>query len=810
MSDNERISALQGDIIKLPLLALRGLSLFPETVISFDIERKQSVNAVLAAAKADMRIFVAAQKNVFKEKPTAEDIYDIGVICTLRQYVKNGEAGLRIMVEGKARAKIEAFLPGKKYTEALVSEIERAERGRTKRAEALMRNAITLFDEYTEEIGTGVPEVFINLTLRDDPEYTADYIAQNVGMSAAKKQEILETVDTEERLTRLCDFITEELEVLRIESDINDKLRDRISSIHRDNVLREQLNLIRAELGEGEDPEISEYREKIAAARLSKETEEKLYKEVDRLQKQPFGSAEGSVIRSYLDAVLALPWHSSTKERADVEAARRILDKEHYGLEKVKERILEYLAVRQIAPDVKGAILCFVGPPGVGKTSIAMSIAHATNRKLARMSLGGIRDEAEIRGHRKTYIGAMPGRIMTAITQSGSNNPLLLLDEIDKLGADYHGDPASALLEALDPVENATFRDHFLEVPFDLSNVLFITTANTTSTIPRPLLDRMEVIELTSYTDEEKLMIAKRHLLPKARKKHGLDQKTLKISDGAIREIISGYTRESGVRLLERELNAICRKADKRIASGEGDSLSVKAGDLEALLGPRKFRPENLSATDGVGVVNGLAWTEVGGELLEVEAVALSGTGKLEITGNLGKVMTESANAAITCVRARAEKLGIDPEFYKNRDIHLHFPEGAVPKDGPSAGITIAIAVISALTGAKVRRDVAMTGEITLTGRVLPIGGLKEKTMAALRCGVKTVIIPKDNERDLEEIDQTVRRSLVFKTASYLDEVIAEAIALPKQENRKKRAANDKKPVRADMADRTEAYTIRQ
>lgn len=807
--NNEKITAVFGEIIKLPLLALRGLSVFPETVISFDIERKQSVNAVLSAVKADMRIFVAAQKNVFNERPARDDLYDVGVICTVRQYVKNGENGLRVMVEGETRAKLESFVPGKKFNEVIVSPIPAVTPEKTKRTDALIRNAIGLYSDYCSETGAAVPEVMISLSLRNDPEYVADYISQNSGLAASKKQELLEILLPEERLSALCSFLTEELEVIRIERDINDKLRERIASIQKDNVLREQLKLIRAELGEEFDPEIEEYRNKIAEAELSDEIAEKLFKETDRLAKQPFGSAEAAVIRTYLDAVLALPWHKSTKERADVETARRILDREHYGLSKVKERILEYLAVRQVAPKVKGAILCLVGPPGVGKTSIAMSVAHATNRKLARMSLGGIRDEAEIRGHRKTYIGAMPGRIMTALTQSGSNNPVLLLDEIDKLGADYHGDPSSALLEALDPVENVSFRDHFLEIPYDLSNVLFITTANSTATIPRPLLDRMEVIELSSYTDEEKLMIAKRHLLPKAREKHGLDAKTLKISDGAIREIITGYTREAGVRLLERELNAICRKADMKIASGESTGMSVKPGDLKELLGPRRYKPESLSGKDRVGVVNGLAWTEVGGELLEVEAVALDGTGKLEMTGNLGKVMTESANAAISCVRARAEKLGIDREFYKNKDIHLHFPEGAVPKDGPSAGITIAIALISALSGARVRNDVAMTGEITLTGRVLPIGGLKEKTMAAYRCGVRTVIIPKDNEQDLEEIDQTVRRALIFKAVSTLDDVIAEAISVRQAKKKNELGATEKKDLRSPQPEHPEA-TIRQ
>ncbi|MBQ4381676.1 MAG: endopeptidase La [Oscillospiraceae bacterium] len=779
MDNNLDITAEAGEE-RLPMLPLRALTVFPDTSVSFDVERRRSVAAVEAASKGTRRIFLVAQRDPMKENPAVEDLYEIGVVCTLRQYVRNGDHGLRVIVEGVSRARrTEASMEGK-YPHSTVSLIPREGAERTGRLVALMRNAVTLYDQYLTENEINRPEVFIGLTLRDDPDYTADYIAQSINISAAAKQDLLETFSAEERLGKLSRIMSDEINITRIERDINEKLRNNMQNAQRDSILREQLHIIQNELGEDDMSDVEEYRQKIAQAKLPGEVEEKLNKENERLAKQPFGSAEASVIRGYLDAVLALPWHTGTKERLDIAAARRILDKEHYGLEKVKDRIIEYLAVRKVAPDVKGAILCLVGPPGVGKTSVAMSIAHATNRKLARMSLGGIHDEAEIRGHRKTYVGAMPGRIMTAMTQSGSNNPVLLLDEIDKLGSDYRGDPSSALLEALDPVENTTFRDHFLEIPFDLSNVLFITTANTTDTIPRPLLDRMEVIELTSYTDEEKAAIAKRHLLPKQRKRHGLSSSTLRVSDAAIRALISGYTRESGVRQLEREIASLCRKADKLIATGEADLLSVRPDNLEALLGPKKFKPDVLAGKDAVGVVNGLAWTSVGGELLEVEAVCLEGTGKLSLTGNIGKVMEESAQAAVSCIRSRARALGIDPEFYKNRDIHIHFPEGAVPKDGPSAGVTIAVAAISALTGVAARRDVAMTGEITLTGRVLPIGGLKEKTMAALRYGVKTVIIPKENEKDLEEIDQTVRSELSFVLASTVDDVISAALTLPK------------------------------
>jgi ATP-dependent Lon protease len=548
----------------------------------------------------------------------------------------------------------------------------------------------------------------------------------------------------------------------------------RLETNYRDHVLREHLKVIQSELGDGIDEatEMFLYRDRILMLGLDEDIELKLLKEVDRLEKQTFGSAESSVIRNYLDTFLELPWNTKTHERIDIAAARKILDDDHFGLDKVKGRIIEFLAVRQLSPKIRGAIICLVGPPGVGKTSVAISVARALNRKLARLSLGGVHDEADIRGHRKTYIGAMPGRIIAALKQAGSRNPLMLLDEIDKLGHDHRGDPASALLEALDPEQNSTFRDHYLEVPFDLSDVMFVTTANTTSTIPRPLLDRMEVIELTSYTDVEKLEIAKRHLVPKQRAKHGLTGRQIRIKDDALQGIITSYTRESGVRILEREFATVCRKVAVRIASGEVKSLTVTADMLEELLGVRKYKPETVALGFETGLVNGLAWTETGGAVLEVEAAVLIGTGKLELTGNLGDVMKESAQAAVSYIRSRALGLGIDPEFYKTKDIHIHVPEGATPKDGPSAGVTVCLAVISALTGAPARREVAMTGEITLGGRILRIGGLKEKTMAALRAGIKTVVLPLENEPDLDEIDQTVRQSLSFITADHIDSIL--------------------------------------
>ena len=568
-------------------------------------------------------------------------------------------------------------------------------------------------------------------------------------------------------------LLRNEIQVLKIEQELSNQAQEQMMENQREYFLREELRAIQAELGEEDQvDDFSEYAERIRNLDCPDEVREKLQKELSRLRKQAFGSSEAAVLRSYLDICLELPWGKSTDEVQDLALARKMLDEDHYGLEKVKERILEYLAVRSLSPDVRGGMLCLVGPPGTGKTSIAMSIARATGRELVRVSLGGIHDEAEIRGHRKTYIGSMPGRIINGIIQAKSCNPLMVLDEIDKLGSDYRGDPSSALLEALDPEQNSSFRDHFLEIPFDLSKVFFITTANTTDTIPRALLDRMEVIELSSYTDEEKLQIARSHLLPKQRKKHGLKANQLKISDDAVRSLIRGYTRESGVRQLERELAAICRKAASGIAENRFRTLTVQPGKLEKLLGPVKFKPDERRNEAAVGLVRGLAYTSVGGEVLDVETAVVEGSGKVELTGNLGDVMKESARAAITYIRSRAPLLGIDPDFYKNKDIHIHFPEAAIPKDGPSAGITMCIALISALSGKPVRGDIAMTGEISLRGRVLPIGGLREKTMAALRAGVRTVIIPKENESDLQEIDPLVRRQLNFCTVDHADQVL--------------------------------------
>ena len=642
------------------------------------------------------------------------------------------------------------------------------------KTEALLRQTWGLFQDYAHLAGNVAEEVTAAVLDCQEPGYLADFIAQNTALRYDDKQAILEELSPLVRLRKLNGFLARERDVLGYERQMEGKVRDELAQQQKEQILRTQIRVLQNELGEDEDNEIEEYRQKLAELKLEDETREHLEKEINKLAKQPYVSAEASVIRNYLDVCLELPWGTYTKERLNVDAARKVLDRDHFGLEKVKERILETIAVRQMNPEGKGQIICLAGPPGVGKTSIALSVAKALNRKLSRISLGGVRDEADIRGHRKTYIGAMPGRIVEAISRSGAMNPLLVLDEIDKLSGDYRGDPASALLEALDSEQNHAFRDHFLEIPLDLSQVMFITTANSLDTIPRPLLDRMEVIQLSSYTDEEKLQIARNHLLPKQMKEHGLKKGSLRIDEETLRAVIRDYTRESGVRQLERRLAAVCRKTDMQLLSKTVRRVTVTEKDLPKLLDMQPYPPSIHVDQEEIGVVNGLAWTEAGGEILEVEVNVMEGSGKLELTGNLGDVMKESAQAALSCLRSRAEALGIDPDFYKTKDIHVHFPEGAVPKDGPSAGIAMATALLSALTNRKIKAGIAMTGEVTLRGRVLPIGGLKEKTMAAKRYGIHTVLIPKDNARDLEEIDQTVRAALRFIPVETVDQVFAE------------------------------------
>ena len=766
----------------IPVLALRGLTVFPHMNLSFEVERLISIQALEHAMETDQKVFLVTQREIGVSAPQEQDLYEIGTVSRITQILRTSPTSVRVMAEGETRARLKRLWQTTPYLQANVEAIPEEEESpsfiRSPRTEALLRQTINLFGEYAQQAG-GVPEE-VQTTVLDsrDLGYLADYIAQNINLRAEDKQEILEELNPYLRLKRLNRILAHENDVLSFEREMEGKVRAHLEQSQREQILRTQIKVMQNELGDSgdDDDELEDYRSRILELKLSEDTEKHLLKEVTKLSKQPFGSAEGAVIRNYLDVCLEMPWNTETKERLSVEAVRKALDKDHFGLEKVKERILETLAVRQMNPEGRAPIICLAGPPGVGKTSIAISIAKALNRKLARLSLGGVRDEADIRGHRKTYIGSMPGRVIEAISRCGSMNPLMLLDEIDKLGNDYRGDPASALLEVLDSEQNSSFRDHFLEIPVDLSRVMFITTANTTSTIPRPLLDRMEVIELGSYTDEEKLQIAKQHLLPKQLKENGLKKTQLRLGDDTIRAIIRDYTRESGVRQLERQLAKVCRKADMRLLTGDVKRITVTEKDLHDALGAAPYPPALHTETEEVGVVNGLAWTEAGGEILEVEVNVMDGTGKLELTGNLGDVMKESVQAALSCLRSRAVQLGIDPEFYKKKDIHVHFPEGAVPKDGPSAGIAIATALTSALTDRKINAHLAMTGEITLRGRVLPIGGLKEKTMAALRNGVRTVIIPRDNVRDLDEIDQTVRSALRFVPVKTVDEVLSEAL----------------------------------
>ena len=767
--------------LNIPVLALRGLTVFPHMNLTFDVERSVSIAALERAMETGQDIFLVTQREIGVDQPEEKDLYVIGTVSHISQILRLSSSSVRCVVEGRQRARLRRLWQTTPFLQANVELIEETEPSeafrRSPRTEALLRQTWNLFSEYAELAG-GIPEEVITTVMDSrDVAFLADFITQNIALRHTDKQEILEEMAPFIRLRKVNAFLARECNVLGFEHEMEGKVRDQLARTQRDQILRTQIRVLQHELGEeDDDDEIDGYRQKIEALGLEEETEKHLLKEVHKLSKQPFGSAEGAVIRNYLDVCLEMPWNTETRERVNVDAARKVLEKDHFGLEKVKERILETIAVRQMNPEGKGQIICLVGPPGVGKTSIAISVAKALNRKLARLSLGGVRDEADIRGHRKTYIGAMPGRIVEAISRSGSMNPLLLLDEIDKLGSDHRGDPAAALLEVLDSEQNSSFRDHFLEIPVDLSRVMFITTANTTDTIPRPLLDRMEVIQLSSYTDEEKLQIAKRHLLPKQMEEHGIRKGALRISDEVLRAVIRDYTRESGVRLLERRLASICRKADMRLLTGTIKRITVTENDLPKLLDCQPYPPALHTEREEIGVVNGLAWTEAGGEILEVEVNVMDGSGKLELTGNLGDVMKESAQAALSCLRSRAAVLGIETDFYKTEDIHVHFPEGAVPKDGPSAGIAMATAMLSALTGRKIKAGYAMTGEITLRGRVLPIGGLKEKTMAALRNGLHTVLIPKDNVRDLEEIDQTVRAALRFVPVETVDQVFAEML----------------------------------
>ena len=792
---------------KMPVLALRGLAVFPEQTVHFDVGRVKSALALEEAMKGDQMLLLIPQKDIMDDDPGYSGLFPIGTVAKVKQVLKAQNDNIRVLVTGIRRAKITEMLQTAPYLSAMVESVPETQVSENLRCRALRREANALYAGYMDLIERPPQTVQLRLLASEDSGYIADTIAQNSGFDYRDKSKLLCQLNPVKRLESAIKMLKQEIEMLRLESDIQERTRAIIDQEQKDYYLREQMKAIREELGEGDDiNEFAEYEKGILLLNLPEDSEQKLLKDLARLKKQPFGSSEGAVLRNYLDTVLELPWNTSTKERVDVEVARKILNKDHFGLEKVKERILETIAVRQMAPEMPPQILCLVGPPGVGKTSVAYSVARSLNRKMARIALGGVHDEADIRGHRKTYVGAMPGRIMAAMTQAGSKNPILLLDEVDKMGSDHRGDPSAALLEVLDGEQNKTYRDHYLEIPFDLSDVMFITTANTLDSIPRPLLDRMEIIELGSYTDEEKLMIAKNHLLPKQISKHGLKKSQLRITDDGIREIISCYTRESGVRNLERAFAQIARKTAMQLLADENAKrVQITEKNVETYLGVRKFLPEQMAAKDQVGIVTGLAWTAVGGDTLEVEVNVMDGTGKLELTGNLGDVMKESVHAAVSYIRANANVLDVPSDFYKTKDIHVHFPAGAVPKDGPSAGITVCTAIVSALTGCTVRRDVAMTGEISLRGRVLPIGGLKEKTMAALRHGIRTVIIPKDNQRDLEEIDQTVRNALHFVIAETVDTVLSTALN-PKTEA----APTILKEIPTDVAQKPRKATIQQ
>ncbi|MCI5809928.1 MAG: endopeptidase La [Oscillospiraceae bacterium] len=772
---------------EMPMVALRGLVLFPKMILHFDVGREKSILALNAAMKDGKRVFLTAQKDVREDNPQDNGLYQTGVVAEIRQILRSGEEGLKVLVEGKYRARIAQVVQKDPYWVVAAEQAPlKTPTIRSKAMEeALIRIVKDSFEEFCYQMPKMPKEIIVNVLGSSDPLYLSEYIPSNLPLKVEDKQCILEEDILSKRLRLLAQAMEKENDILGLEHDIYDKVRESMDKNQREYYLREQMRVISEELGEEESvmDEADEYRRRIAALTLPQEVADKFYSEADRLSKMPPNSHESSVIRGYLDLCLELPWNVSTKDKIDIAKAKAQLDRDHYGLVKVKERILEMLAVRKLAPDIKGQIICLAGPPGVGKTSIAKSIAKSMGRKYARISLGGVKDESDIRGHRKTYIGAMPGRIINAIKLAGSNNPLILLDEVDKLGGDYKGDPSSALLEVLDAEQNDTFRDHFVEVPFDLSQVLFITTANDVGMIPAPLLDRMELIELSSYTREEKFHIAKEHLIPKQLRRHGLTARTCKIEDSAIYGLLDYYTREAGVRTLEREIASLCRKAAKKIVSQEAKKVTISEKTLLEWIGPKKFLPETIGAVNEVGCVNGLAWTAVGGELLQAEVAVLEGAGKIELTGSLGDVMKESAHIAVSLVRRMAGQYEIDKDFYKTKDIHIHFPEGATPKDGPSAGVTIVTALVSALTGIPVRREVAMTGEISLRGKVMPIGGLKEKSMAAYRAGIKTVIIPKENQPDLADFDKAVLDAVSFVPVERIEEVLKAALTAPSEKS---------------------------
>ena len=780
---------LRGDI--LPVLPLRDIVVFPHMIVPLFVGREKSVRALEAVMKDDKQILLVAQKNAGQDDPGADDLFQIGTISTVLQLLKLPDGTVKVLVEGGRRARVAGYKETAPYFEAFVEKIEEAPvEGRE--TEALARTVVAQFEQYIKLNKKIAPEVLVSVNQIEDASKLADTIASHLGLKIPEKQELLELPSVAARLEKVFAHMEGEIGVLQVEKRIRSRVKRQMEKTQREYYLNEQLKAIQKELGEGEDgkDEIAEIEAKIKATKFSKEAREKALAEVKKLRSMSPMSAEATVVRNYLDWMLTIPWKKQSRVRKDIVAAEKVLDADHYGLEKVKERIIEYLAVQSRSPKIRGPILCLVGPPGVGKTSLGKSIAKATGRNFVRMSLGGVRDEAEVRGHRRTYIGSMPGKVIQGMKKAKTSNPLFLLDEIDKLGADWRGDPSSALLEVLDPEQNSTFADHYLEVDYDLSDVMFVTTANSLR-MPQPLLDRMEIIRIPGYTEDEKVEIAKRHLMSKVSEANGLKADEWSVSDSAIRDLIRYYTREAGVRNLEREIAGLARKSVKEIVSKKAKKVAITHKNLEKFAGVRKFRYGEAEAEDMVGVVTGLAWTEVGGEILTIESVLLPGKGNVKQTGKLGDVMQESVSAAMSYVRSRSTTFGIKPTLFEKRDLHVHVPEGATPKDGPSAGIAMATSIVSVLTGIPVRRDVAMTGEITLRGRVLPIGGLKEKLLAAMRAGIKTVFIPKENEKDLADIPESVKKGLEINPVSHVDEVIMRALA------RKPEAITWEEPVEA-------------
>lgn len=762
----------------LPLIPLRGITIFPHMVLHFDVGREKSLLAVEEAMVNNQQIFLAGQKEAKVEEPEEKDIYDIGTVCNIKQILKLPGDTIRVLVEGENRARLVSYVENEPFFKVETEILEDKECEDKEKCEALIRMVSDAFDEYIRLSNSVSSEMLLNVDEIDEPGRMADIMSSYLILKEEKKQELLEAYDVYVRLEKLLLILKNEIEILNIERKIGVKVKNKIDKSQKEYFLREQLKAIQEELGEEDEnkKEIQEYLKKIKKLKLPKEVKDKANYELNRLKTTGAYSSEGGIIRTYLDWILDIPWTKKTDDNLDIKRAREILENEHYGLEDVKDRIIEFLAVKSISKSLKGPILCLVGPPGVGKTSIGRSIANALNRNFVRMSLGGVRDEAEIRGHRRTYVGAIPGRIVYGMKQAGSKNPLFLLDEIDKLNGDFRGDPASALLEVLDAEQNNTFRDHYLELDLDLSEVMFITTANSLDTIPRPLLDRMEIIEVSGYTYEEKFQIAKRHLIKKELTEHGLGEDKITFSDASIYKIIEDYTRESGVRNLERKIASVIRKSIAEILEKNKDCVNITANHIRKYLGPEIFSFDKASKVDKVGVVMGMAWTGYGGDTLPLEVTIMQGKGKLQLTGQLGDVMKESAEAGYSYVRANAEKYGINPDFYKEKDIHIHAPEGAVPKDGPSAGVTMITGLVSALSNRKVKHNVAMTGEITLTGRVLPIGGLKEKTLAAFRAGIDTIIIPKANEKDLRKIPKSILGKIKVVLAEKIDDVLDNAL----------------------------------